>query len=269
MGQLNNFVESHLGAIGLVIFIGCVVLVLMILMLFIQSQRIKLLSGRLDYLTQGADGQSLEDVLASHLETVVRVARDLDEVAARTAVLEGAARLHFSRLGLVRFNPFDDTGGNQSFAMALLDANNDGFVISSLHSRTGTRIYAKAIFEGDAARARSPARRRRRSGSRSLKADPWRPAGAQQAEPAPSSRQEACPPAPRRGGRRQGVDVEPGQARPRPQGRSQGRDRRQAEGGRGRCGAGSRRTGRGGAPGVTACRGRDTRDVTAAGMLDP
>jgi hypothetical protein len=132
----------------LFIFVGGAVLLLMIGMFFIQSSRIALLSRRLDHLTQGEEGQSLEEVLGSHLQTVLHVASGLEEVAARTAVLEGASRLHFSRLGLVRFNPFDDTGGNQSFAMAMLDANNDGFVISSLHSRTGTRIYAKAIFEG-------------------------------------------------------------------------------------------------------------------------
>ena len=148
MSQLNNFVSTHLGVIGAVIVVGCVVLVLMILMLFIQSRRIALLSERLDDLTRGADGQSLEGVLATHLDTVVRVAHDLDELMARTAILEGGARLHFGRLGLVRFNPFDDTGGNQSFALAILDANNDGFVVTSLHSRTGTRVYAKAVFDG-------------------------------------------------------------------------------------------------------------------------
>ena len=150
MSQLNNFVSTHLGVIGVVIVVGCVVLVLMILMLFIQSRRIALLSERLDDLTQGADGQSLEGVLATHLDTVMRVGHDLDELMARTAILEGGARLHFGRLGIVRFNPFDDTGGNQSFTLAILDANNDGFVITSLHSRTGTRVYAKAVFDGQA-----------------------------------------------------------------------------------------------------------------------
>jgi hypothetical protein len=148
VAQLNDFVATHLGVIGVVIVVGCIVLVLMILMLFIQSRRIALLSERLDDLTQGADGQSLEGVLDTHIDTVTRVARDLDELVARTAMLEGGARLHFGRLGIVRFNPFDDTGGNQSFALAMLDANNDGFVFSSLHSRTGTRLYAKAIFGG-------------------------------------------------------------------------------------------------------------------------
>jgi hypothetical protein len=150
VSQLNDFVASHLGVIGVVIGVGCIVLLLMILMLFIQSRRFALLSERLDFLTQGADGQSLEEVLGTHLDTVMRVGHDLDEVVARTAILEGGARMHFGRLGLVRFNPFDDTGGNQSFALAMLDANNDGFVMSSLHSRTVTRLYAKAIFGGSA-----------------------------------------------------------------------------------------------------------------------
>ena len=51
-------------------------------------------------------------------------------------------------VGLVRFNPFEDTGGRQSFALALLDSGADGIVLSSLHSRTATRVYVKAILAG-------------------------------------------------------------------------------------------------------------------------
>lgn len=51
-------------------------------------------------------------------------------------------------VGLVRFNPFDDTGGNQSFSLALLDENADGVVLSSLHTRAATRVYVKAILRG-------------------------------------------------------------------------------------------------------------------------
>ena len=69
-------------------------------------------------------------------------------MAARTAVLEAAQREAFQRVGLVRYNPFEETGGNQSFALALLDANGDGWVLSSLHARSGTRVYAKAITGG-------------------------------------------------------------------------------------------------------------------------
>lgn len=55
---------------------------------------------------------------------------------------------HLQRIGFKRFNPFTDTGGNQSFIFSLLDENGNGIVISSLHSRENTRIYAKKIENG-------------------------------------------------------------------------------------------------------------------------
>lgn len=87
-------------------------------------------------------------MLESHLDTVARVVDEVDELAARSAVLESRSQLAFQRIGFVRFNPFEDTGGNQSFALALLDGRQDGIVISSLHTRTATRIYAKAVSGG-------------------------------------------------------------------------------------------------------------------------
>jgi hypothetical protein len=140
-----NSITDNIGAIVLVVAGLCLVV-----MLVLQAVQINRLRERLDSLTRGSDGQSLEAVFDAHLETVHQVGRDLDELTARTAVLESSARHHFARMGLVRFNPFPDTGGNQSFALALLDESEEGFVVSSLHSRTGTRIYAKAIVGGKA-----------------------------------------------------------------------------------------------------------------------
>ena len=111
-------------------------------------RRVRSLGRRLESLTRGGDESSLEDVLGSHLERVKQVVSDVDAVAARTAVVERDLQASFGRIGLVRFNPFEDTGGNQSFALAMLDGRGDGFVVSSLHARAGTRVYAKAIARG-------------------------------------------------------------------------------------------------------------------------
>ncbi len=54
------------------------------------------------------------------------------------------------RLGVVRYNPFEDTGSNQSFVLALLDSRGDGFVMSSQHSRQATRIFLKSLSAGRA-----------------------------------------------------------------------------------------------------------------------
>jgi hypothetical protein len=120
---------------------------LLVAVLYLVS-RLSSVRRRLEGLTRGADGRSLEAVLDAHLDKVFAMGRELDELTARAAVLEQDARHAFRRVGLVRFNPFEDTGGNQSFALALLDANGDGFVISSLHARVGTRVYAKALSGG-------------------------------------------------------------------------------------------------------------------------
>jgi len=145
--DLNALVEPALGAV--VIGFGLAILVLLALVLG-QVRQVRRLRRRLDGLTRGSDGRSLDAVLDAHLDKVYDVSRELDELAARLAILEGAQRKAFQRVGLVRYNPFEETGGNQSFALALLDAVGDGWVLSSLHARSGTRVYAKAIKAGKA-----------------------------------------------------------------------------------------------------------------------
>lgn len=55
---------------------------------------------------------------------------------------------NFQKVRLVRYNPYNDVGGDQSFSLVFLDGNNNGFIFTSLHSRAGTRVYAKTITSG-------------------------------------------------------------------------------------------------------------------------
>ena len=125
-----------------------VAILILLLAILVLLRRTSRLNRRLGSLTQGSDAQSLEAVLGSHLERVRQVVADVGRVEARTAIVERDLQGSFGRVGLVRFNPFEETGGNQSFALALLDGHGDGFVVSSLHARAGTRVYAKAIANG-------------------------------------------------------------------------------------------------------------------------
>ncbi|HLX35257.1 MAG TPA: DUF4446 family protein [Candidatus Limnocylindrales bacterium] len=125
-----------------------IVIVAVLVLLVVVMRRLGGLTRRLEQLTRGSDESSLEAVLGQHLERVRKVVRDVDAVASRTTALEAEVRESLGRVALVRYNPFDDTGGNQSFALAILDADGDGFVISSLHARAGTRVYAKSVVRG-------------------------------------------------------------------------------------------------------------------------
>jgi hypothetical protein len=143
--DLNALVAPYLGAAIVTLAVIAVILLVAVILLARRTSR---LNARLAGLTRGGDGTSFEAVLDAHLDKVTAVGQDLDDLTARTVVLERDLRRTFSRVGLVRYNPFDDTGGNQSFALALLDADGNGWVLSSLHARTGTRVYAKAVTRG-------------------------------------------------------------------------------------------------------------------------
>lgn len=151
MDDLNALVAPYMGFALIALAIACLALIVVVLWL---ARRTSALDRRLAGITRGSEG-SLESILDAHLDKVYAVARELDDVTARTGVLETAQRRALQRTGLVRFNPFEDTGGNQSFALAILDADGNGIVMSSLHSRTGTRIYAKSIARGRAETALS------------------------------------------------------------------------------------------------------------------
>jgi hypothetical protein len=72
----------------------------------------------------------------------------LRELSEEVKGLKKNGKLHVQKIGIVRFNPFSDVGGDQSFAVALLDGNNNGFIITGLYTREGNRIYAKPVTDG-------------------------------------------------------------------------------------------------------------------------
>ena len=74
----------------------------------------------------------------------------LEELTKQLRQLEDLSEYHIQRVGLVRFNPFKDLGGDHSFSIALLDAKDTGLVITGLHTRERTRVYVKAVKKGKA-----------------------------------------------------------------------------------------------------------------------
>ncbi|MCD6555351.1 MAG: DUF4446 domain-containing protein [Chloroflexi bacterium] len=96
-------------------------------------------------LVAGTSASNLEEVLNAHIAEVRQTVAQVQELDDRTKQMEKTLRHSMQWLGMVRFNPFRDTGGDQSFAIALVDGHGNGVVISSLHARDGTRVYAKPL----------------------------------------------------------------------------------------------------------------------------
>jgi hypothetical protein len=110
--------------------------------------RLFILDRRLSNLLTGKRGGDLENVI----EEFVKTSRRLDErtklIAQEIDNINGRLAKAVQKVHTVRYNPFRDQGGNQSFATCFMDENGDGLVISSLYSRDKVSVYAKPLKDG-------------------------------------------------------------------------------------------------------------------------
>ena len=84
------------------------------------------------------------------LKQVFDLKEDLQKAQTHLTEIEQSGLKYIQRVDLLRYNPYDDTGGDQSFSIAMLDKKGNGFVVTSLHARSGTRVFAKPIELGKA-----------------------------------------------------------------------------------------------------------------------
>jgi hypothetical protein len=97
------------------------------------------------YLISKVKKGDLKSILEEVLNRVEKQGKEIEGLTQRSQKIEKESLGYLQKIGFVRFNPFADTGGDQSFCLGFLDGEDNGVVLSSLHSRGQTRIYAKAI----------------------------------------------------------------------------------------------------------------------------
>jgi Protein of unknown function (DUF4446) len=145
MADLNRLLSENL---TLVVGILAGLMLLVLIGFVVQSVRLRRAVRGYRELVRDDQGGSLHDRLVGSAEQAVRAQERMAEIEAMYASIDGRSRRGLQHVGLVRFNPFDDTGSDQSFAIALLDDERDGIVISSLHGRSNTRVFAKPVSSG-------------------------------------------------------------------------------------------------------------------------
>ena len=99
-------------------------------------------------LTKGITQKSLRIVLENFIKDLEMTKKDVDYLKAYCDRMQKEGLLHIQKVGLLRFNPFKDTGGDQSFILSLVNGKDTGVIISGLYSRSGTRWYAKRVVGG-------------------------------------------------------------------------------------------------------------------------
>ena len=104
--------------------------------------------GHYNRLTKGVSTNGLKEILEEILVNQEGLKSQTVQLGKLITELTNDGKLHIQKVGLIRFNPFLDTGGSQSFTLALLDAYDTGLVMTSLYARTGNRWYVKEVYKG-------------------------------------------------------------------------------------------------------------------------
>lgn len=142
---------------------ACVVLFILILLLALWVWALQRRAGRLQERVEQILGDSSNpntaQLLAQYLSSVRGISATVERMRTEHEQLMRAMPSAIRHVGLVRFSPFHDTGGDQSFALALLDGQGDGVVITGLHSRHDSRLYVKPVERSGSAYSLTPEER--------------------------------------------------------------------------------------------------------------
>ena len=133
---------------------GIIIIILLILTLILlanvlgSKMRLSRLERKYKMFMKGSDAQSLEKVFVRKFNQIDRLYEAKEDHEHDISFIKHNMETMFSKYGIEKYDAFDDVGGKLSFALAMLDGNNTGFVINSMHSREGCYTYIKEIIDG-------------------------------------------------------------------------------------------------------------------------
>ena len=137
-----NAPEAALGTlIGIIALLLLLVIVLFVRLSSLRSLYEKMMRGE-------ESGQSMEKMLLGHIEETRRVAEENAKLREENARIDALLKTAITRVGVVRFSAFQDMGSDLSYAVAMLDAHNNGVVFSSIFAREDSRTYVKPVEGG-------------------------------------------------------------------------------------------------------------------------
>ena len=128
---------------------GLLALVILLLILAVANMmQIKSLSRKYDYFMRGKDAETMEDVILDEMDELRSLRAEDRANKDSIRILNRNFRASFQKYGVVKYNAFKGMGGNLSFAFAMLDYTNSGFILNCVHSREGCYLYIKEVDMG-------------------------------------------------------------------------------------------------------------------------
>lgn len=130
--------------IGMTLF--CILLFILCIVSICKASKLK---KRINmFISEEKEGMNIEEMLVSYIDESRKINDRYDMILNSIDNINGKLKFCIQKIGIVRYNPFEEVGGDLCFALALLDENNNGFVLNSIYSREGCYTYAKPIENG-------------------------------------------------------------------------------------------------------------------------
>lgn len=127
----------------------CIILIIMLILQIVNGVKIHNIKKKLRAFTSGQDGRSMEDAILDKFEEIDRLDNVTDEINSRLEKIDGRLVNAYQKMGIVRYDAFQEIGGKLSFCIALLTDQNDGFILNTMHSTTeGCYTYIKKVENG-------------------------------------------------------------------------------------------------------------------------
>ncbi len=142
---LEQLTGPHAGVYALILLI---VVVVLIVFLVRTIRRLNALTEQYDAFMRGKNGQSLENILLERIKQVDRVAASEAANKKQIQIMMDHYDNTYQKVGLVKYDAFNEMGGKLSFSLALLNRLNNGFILNAMHSREGCFTYIKEIVNG-------------------------------------------------------------------------------------------------------------------------
>lgn len=148
---MDSPILNSLGIDPTYLFIVILILIIALFVLvFVMMGNIRSRNKQIKRLLSGTQAGDLEDIIMKRFAEMDAVKNNSKRLTKEHKEIQSSLSSCVSKLGLVKYNAFEGMGGNLSFALAILDSDNDGVVLNCMHSREGCFNYAKEIIGGEA-----------------------------------------------------------------------------------------------------------------------
>ena len=147
---MESTILSRLGIDPAFIFLFLIILIIALFALYVNvSMKYDRLKNSYNSFMRGKDGKTLEESILSKFSEIDGLAKLTKQNRQDVKDIYRKMEKDFKKLGIVKYDAFNEMGGKLSFALAMLDGNNSGLVINAMHSREGCYTYIKEIVKGE------------------------------------------------------------------------------------------------------------------------